>query len=327
MKTLGAVSLFLVLAAVPATAQDQDPPDRAADEEQQATGYSARIQSVQFNASNTAVAVGTAGFAGAVVAGAPFGGGGVVGAPYSADAVTESIQMLADGNRIRQRNETKLYRDSEGRTRREQSLNAMGPWQVLGNGGRMVFVNDPIAQQSFILNLDQRTAQQFAAPGVQPLPLDSNGNYSRMPGRFATTARPTVPGGDTGDHDAGRSTLSAGNGDSERSSVFMAAPTMTLTASTGQSQSTEDLGERNIEGVSAFGSRTTVVIEANTIGNDLPIEITTERWFSPRLGSLVMSRHSDPRFGEVTYRLINVSLAEPDPMLFQIPDGFQVTGN
>ncbi len=327
MKTLGAVSLSLILAAVSAAAQDQGPPDQAADEEQQATGYSAQIQSVQFNASNTTVAVGTAGFAGAVFAGAPIGGAGVVGAPYSADAVTESVQMLADGNRIRQINETKLYRDSEGRTRREQSLNAMGPWRVLGDGGRTVFVNDPTTQQSFILNLDQRTARQFTAPGVRPLPLDSNGNYSRMPGRFATAARPAIPGDDSGDHDAGRSTLSAGSGEAEGNAVFMSTPTMTLTAAAGQSQSTEDLGERSIEGVSAFGSRTTTVIEANTIGNDLPIEITTERWFSRRLGSLVMSRHSDPRFGEVTYRLINVSLAEPDPTLFQIPDGFQVTGN
>src|SRR6476659_8935685 len=46
-------------------------------------------------------------------------------APYSAEAVTESVQLLADGNRIVTKNTTHIFRDSEGRTRREQ-LNAAG---------------------------------------------------------------------------------------------------------------------------------------------------------------------------------------------------------
>src|SRR5215203_991484 len=51
-----------------------------------------------------------------------FGGKVVKGAPYSGDAVTETIQTLADGNRIINRITSSVYRDSEGRTRREQSL-------------------------------------------------------------------------------------------------------------------------------------------------------------------------------------------------------------
>ena len=42
------------------------------------------------------------------------------GAPYSAEAVTESTQVLADGNRINQKSVTRVYRDGEGRTRREE---------------------------------------------------------------------------------------------------------------------------------------------------------------------------------------------------------------
>src|SRR6185312_13453955 len=41
----------------------------------------------------------------------------VKGAPYSADVVTESTHTLADGNHIRQSSTSKVYRDSEGRTR------------------------------------------------------------------------------------------------------------------------------------------------------------------------------------------------------------------
>ena len=59
-----------------------------------------------------------------------FGGKVVKGAPYSAEAVTESNQMLVNGNRIHRQSSTLLYRDGEGRTRREQSLGPIGP---LGN--------------------------------------------------------------------------------------------------------------------------------------------------------------------------------------------------
>src|SRR5215471_17331579 len=61
-----------------------------------------------------------------------FGGPVVKNAPYSAEAVTETIQTLADGNRIVQNSTSKIYRDSAGRTRREQAFKAIGPWAVSG---------------------------------------------------------------------------------------------------------------------------------------------------------------------------------------------------
>ena len=56
-----------------------------------------------------------------------FNGKLVKGAPYSAQAVTESTQTLGDGNRIVRKSTATVYRDSEGRTRREQSFKAIGP--------------------------------------------------------------------------------------------------------------------------------------------------------------------------------------------------------
>ena len=47
-----------------------------------------------------------------------FEGEPVKNAPYSAEAITESTQTLADGNRIRRENRSLIYRDSQGRTRR-----------------------------------------------------------------------------------------------------------------------------------------------------------------------------------------------------------------
>jgi len=43
---------------------------------------------------------------------------GVKNAPFSAEVVTDSSHTLADGNRIHQTINSKVYRDSEGRTRR-----------------------------------------------------------------------------------------------------------------------------------------------------------------------------------------------------------------
>ena len=74
------------------------------------------------------------------------------GAPYSADAVTESTQMLADGNRIVHKSVTRIYRDGEGRTRREE---------VNDNGVVMsVSIVDPVAGTSVTLQPEARIAYQ-----------------------------------------------------------------------------------------------------------------------------------------------------------------------
>src|SRR5262245_30083331 len=66
------------------------------------------------------------------------------GAPSAAEAVTESTQQLADGNRIVKKTVTRIYRDSEGRTRREQ---------LAANGVDVQTVNisDPVAESSYVL--------------------------------------------------------------------------------------------------------------------------------------------------------------------------------
>jgi hypothetical protein len=51
--------------------------------------------------------------------------------------------------------------------------------------------------------------------------------------------------------------------------------------------------------------RTTITIPAGEIGNERAIEIVSERWYSPELQLVVMTRHSDPRTGETVYRLTN----------------------
>src|SRR5438874_10369337 len=78
------------------------------------------------------------------VAGELVGGSPVKGAPYSAEAVTETTQTLSDGNRIVNRNTAAVYRDSEGRERREQSLPAIGPFAAKGEPPKTIIISDPV---------------------------------------------------------------------------------------------------------------------------------------------------------------------------------------
>src|SRR5262245_56097306 len=84
----------------------------------------------------------------------------VKGAPYSATATTETIQTLSDGNQIIRKNESKLYRDSEGRTRIEQALETIGKWTADGEAQQSIFINDPVAGVSYSLDPRVRTAHK-----------------------------------------------------------------------------------------------------------------------------------------------------------------------
>jgi hypothetical protein len=88
--------------------------------------------------------------------------------------------------------------------------------------------------------------------------------------------------------------------------------------------SRESLGTQTVEGVLAEGTRATMVFPIGAVGNDRPITTVSESWMSPELKMVVLSKNSDPRNGESTTRLTNISRAEPNPSLFQIPSDYEV---
>src|SRR6266446_7088937 len=95
------------------------------------------------------------------VAGELAGGTPVKNAPYSAQAVTQTTQTLADGNRIARNSSSMIYRDSEGRERRELSLGN------LGNNGepvQTVFISDPVTGANYTLDTKTKTAMKMPAP-------------------------------------------------------------------------------------------------------------------------------------------------------------------
>jgi hypothetical protein len=62
-----------------------------------------------------------------------------------------------------------------------------------------------------------------------------------------------------------------------------------------------------------------MTIPAGVFGNVGPINVVTERWYSPELKIVLESNRSDPRLGDVTYRVTTLVRGEPDPTLFTIP--------
>jgi hypothetical protein len=86
----------------------------------------------------------------------------------------------------------------------------------------------------------------------------------------------------------------------------------------------EDLGTQLITGVETAGTRDTVIYNAGLFGNDRKMTIEREYWYSPKLGFNLLSKRSDPRIGSQTFTATNLILSEPDPKLFDLPEGFKV---
>jgi hypothetical protein len=224
----------------------------------------------------------------------------VKGAPYSATTNNESIQMLADGNRIVQTNTGAVARDSQGRTRQDAALPAIGNLSA-ASAPHLVFIQDPVAGTSYTLNLTDKTAWKNPTP-----PAGAVGPGAAVGGQtfFMQTrdvAAPLPPPGPP-----------------------MIAMAEHLVRDEQSPANTESLGSQTMEGVSANGVRTTRIIPAGQIGNDRPISVVTEVWTSTDLKTIVSSKRNDPRMGEQTFRLTNIVRAEPDPSLFTVPADFKI---
>ena len=274
----------------------------------------------------------------------------VKNAPYSAQAVSERVQQLADGNQIERRTRSASYRDSAGRTRLE----------VLGEDGeaRTVTINDPVANATWILNPRKRTATRLPridAAAVRAATARAMADASRT---AAETARARVEQlrregrlpqveqreGPDGreivvrrvERDAGgtRETVRviqapklADGAPDPRALAARIGPLVAGAARDGKWSSkavSRQLGTREFDGVKAEGTLRSYEIPAGEIGNRAPIVVADESWYAPDLQMTVLAKHSDPRSGEFVYRLENLKRAEPEAALFAVPADYQV---
>jgi hypothetical protein len=86
----------------------------------------------------------------------------------------------------------------------------------------------------------------------------------------------------------------------------------------------EDLGKRNIAGLDTVGTRETTTIDAGKMGNDQPLTYMSEYWHSEQLGINLLSVRSSPFFGKQIFTITELTAAEPDPQLFELPVGFKI---
>ena len=248
-----------------------------------------------------------------------FDGKTVKGAPYSAQAVTESVQALADGNRIVHRDTSSVSRDGEGRTRREQTLGSLGAYTAAGGPAQMVFINDPVAGVNYILDSKNRTAQK----------IDLTGMRTARRKMIAETKASAGDGNSAASESKQKTVvveLNTGYAEaSHAGSVEMPSErSFSKTEINSKNANKESLGKQMIEGVEAEGTRLTITIAAGQIGNEAPINMVSETWYSPELQTVIMSKHSDPRSGENTYRLTNINRTEPAHSLFEVPSDYTI---
>jgi hypothetical protein len=240
----------------------------------------------------------------------------VKGNPFSADTVTEFTQVLGNGQRIYRNSVAGLYRDSEGRTRREQTIGAIGAYAAAGAAQKTIFINDPVAGTSYVINPAEHSAtktirhQISGSAGAGTLTWVTEAGDTIQP--HVSSEKVVVQSAETISHAHTYVTAPAGGGKGA------------TTISHSKNIRTEPLGTQMIEGVSAEGTRTIDTIPAGAIGNETPIEIISERWYSEELGVVVKTVRNDPLSGNNTYQLKNIRRGEPSPDLFQVPSDYAV---
>jgi hypothetical protein len=190
----------------------------------------------------------------------------VTGAPYSATQMTETQQALGDGNQIARQEQSKVFRDSQGRVRMEHTAKGAQAYAVIA-------IFDPVAGFTHVLHPSTMTAVKT------PVHVHTE----------VQNGRAVHPKRNTSD------------------------------------VQTEDLGTQMVNGLAATGTRTTRTIPAGAIGNQQAIQIVREAWVSVELKVPVMIKSSDPRFGSTVMQLTNITRAEPDAALFQVPANYTIS--
>lgn len=229
----------------------------------------------------------------------------VKGAPFCATVTTEHTQAFADGNRIHTTNNSSLCRDSEGRTRREAGLDLMGA-AAPAQPPKLITISDPVAGYRYLLDSQSKVAHR--------IPLKA--------GKAGTVRAAAVPGpGDNGPHVMMYQRIGTGGPSLENDNVFFRQFGQ---ASDAPRPTTDNLGDQMIGGIHSTGTRVTTTIPAGKMGNEQPILVTSERWYSPELKTTILTKHSDPWAGELKTELTNVNTSEPDASLFTVPSDYKV---
>jgi hypothetical protein len=276
----------------------------------------------------------------------------VKNAPFSADAVSESVQTLADGNRIVRRTTSHLYRDGEGRFRREDMPKQLGLAGTVIDMPESISIIDPVGGFRYTLNPKTNTVRQSSFRSAFDFKLKSELNYklkmesdkvkeatkqvekdskamSEQDAQNAGNAKSAERAEERAKRDEARKEqMAVRKAELEKRIQERVTAATTIAApyavSSKYETKTESLGVQNVEGVQAEGTRSTTTIPAGAIGNEREIEVVYEKWYSKDLQLTVTSKHNDPRTGEQSYRLTNIRRDEPPASLFSPPADYKL---
>jgi hypothetical protein len=223
----------------------------------------------------------------------------VTGSPLSATQQQHMLQVLGDGTRIEHDESQQFYRDSMGRTRIEN-----GP-----PGSGTVMIQDPVSKVTMMLDPAARTAQKMPAPFA----------------RYGADVRAVYALSGNAAAGGGQAKVAVSTGGPGRGMAIQFADAPGAAGAATVKPTEDDLPSQNVNGVLATGRRTTLTIPPGEIGNDRPIQVVSETWYSSDLKMMVKSSNSDPRFGDSSFELTNINRSEPDPGLFQIPADYTVS--
>lgn len=293
----------------------------------------------------------------------------VKNAPYSAEAVSESMQRLADGNQIVNKSSSMQYRDNAGRTRTE----------VRGDDGKLrtITISDPVDGARWILNPERKTATRIGmtselarakadaaraaaaqaritaaqaraqADSARAL-ADQQREIANQARVAANEARARIEelrkegklpegthiivkdvqhGAELKDIRVRVAQPAQAALPATRAMSAQIAPLIVGAVNDGKWSAkavTRTLGERDFSGVRAEGNQRSYTIPAGEIGNRAPIDVSSETWYSPELQVTVYHKRSDPRSGEVVYKLDNLKRGEPPAALFSVPSDYKV---
>lgn len=224
--------------------------------------------------------------------GGPFSDQVVTGKPFTAEAVFERNQILADGNQISNKQTSTIARDSQGRTRREETMPLPSD---NGQTVKTVFISDPVAKVNYVLGPD-KIAHKFPY---------SNPGYNQVAHSEQAVAS--------------KQKVILGAAEAEETGMVLA-----LSSRDSGEKSEESLGMQDVNGVQAMGTQTTITIPAGEVGNEAPLVVTHERWYSQDLQTLIKSQEKDPRFGETSFQLTNIQRSEPEASMFQVPSDYTI---
>jgi hypothetical protein len=227
----------------------------------------------------------------------------VKGAPFSGTLRTESTRTFADGNRIHQEGSSKMWRDKEGRVRTEAEI--MLPPGLAQDAPTLISISDPVAKVRYVLEPERKIARKLPFAPEFKVRHTAGPVTAAGPGMMQIAVAPPPD--------------AAGAPEHHRDVIFYSKGKRM-----DDEAKSENLGERDFDGVRATGTRLTTTIPAGEINNDRPIEIVSENWYAKSLKTTVMSKHSDPWAGDFTSRLTEINTNDPDPGLFAVPPGYSV---